>query len=175
MCHYPLNTKFLKKKSLIQKPWKISGVLWKFHFLKIPDAPTTNKRSCRMHDVQPMAHRVNPDNFWRKWVGSIVLQKSAAEISEVRSAILKKCAVDVFRSDDQYLAGAYWSFNLEEVSEVRSVHWPFKSTHWQISEKCWFLKTAHWPLRSAHWQRIWEVRTGLWKVRTDVQEGRSDV
>ena len=38
---------------------------------------------------------------------SKVLQKSAAEISEVRSAILKKCAVDVFRSEDQYLAGEY--------------------------------------------------------------------
>ena len=33
--------------------------LGKFHFLKIPYAPTTNKRICRGHNMPPMANRVN--------------------------------------------------------------------------------------------------------------------
>ena len=90
------------RKTKIKKKKKI---LWKFHFLKIPDAPTTNNRICRVHNIPhpttptpTEANMVYPDIFLQKWVCSIVLQKSAVEISEVRSAILKKCAVYIFRS-----------------------------------------------------------------------------
>ena len=34
-------------------------ILSKFQFLKIPDAPTTNKRICRGNNVSPMTNRVN--------------------------------------------------------------------------------------------------------------------
>ena len=87
----------------------------KFHFIKIPDAPTTNKRFCRVENKSPMANRINPDNFSWKWVCSVVLQKIAVEISEVRSVILKKCEADAFRSANWWLRGFkkyqtdYWS------------------------------------------------------------------
>ena len=55
----------------------------------------------------PMANRVNPDNFIQKWVRNVALQKSSVEISEVRSSILKKCAVDIFRSAHQYWKNAH--------------------------------------------------------------------
>ena len=37
---------------------------------------------------------------------NVVLQKSAVEISEVRSVIQKKCPIDVFKSEHQYLKSA---------------------------------------------------------------------
>ena len=52
---------------------------------------------------------------------NVVLQKSAAEISEVRSAIQKKCPIDVFRSEHQYLRSAPWSFDLEGLSDKLEV------------------------------------------------------
>ena len=37
---------------------------------------------------------------------NVVLQKSAVERSKVRSAIQKKCTIDVFKSEFQYLRSA---------------------------------------------------------------------
>ena len=74
MKHYPLNIKFLKKEFLIEKPKskKKKKILWKFHFLKIPDAPTTNNRICRVHNIPPPttptpteANMVYPDIFYK--------------------------------------------------------------------------------------------------------------
>ena len=90
----PLTPNFWKK-NLIQKfnP-KYLQILWKFHFLKIPDTPKTKESaSCTMclhhpsppspSPPPPMANRLNPNNFIRNWMCNVVLQKSAVEISEV--------------------------------------------------------------------------------------------
>ena len=37
---------------------------------------------------------------------NVVLQKSAVEISQVRCVIHKKCPIDVFKSEHQYLRNA---------------------------------------------------------------------
>ena len=97
--------------------------------------------------------------FW-KWVRCVVLQKSAVEISVVRSAILKTCVVHVFRSGPQYLRSALWSFILDGYS----VKW----------EVCIDLS----EVRADRYQRsvdFRELHTDVWEVATDIQEGRSDV
>ena len=101
------------------------------------------------------------------------LQKSAAEISEVGSAILKMCAVGVFRSARQYLSSAHWSFNLEALSDKRELCTDFSEVHtdrYETSVDFWELHTDLREVRNDN--DIWEVRTGLWEVRTDVPEGR---
>ena len=57
----------------------------------------------------------------RKWVCNVVLQKCAVETSQVRSAILKKCAGGIFTSAHQYLRSGYWSFYLEGLSDKSEV------------------------------------------------------
>ena len=91
MDHYPLKSKFFSEKILIQKLWKILGILWKYHFL-------------------------------------------------MPSAILKKCAVDVFRSAHQYLRSADWSFNLEELSDKSELCTDLSEAHtdrYQRSVEFW--------------------------------------
>ena len=76
MDHYPQKSNFFSKKNLIQKLWKILGILWKCNFLMC-------------------------------------------------SAILKKCAVDVFRSAHQYLSTGLWEVRTdvqEGCSDVQAVH-----------------------------------------------------
>ena len=124
----------------------------------------------------PVANRVNPDNFSRKWVRNVVLQKSAVEISQARSAILKQCAVDVFRSVHQYLRSAHWSFNLEALSDKSEVCTDLSEVptdRYQRSVDFWELHTDLWEVRTDN--DIWELHTGLWEVCTQIQEGRSDV
>ena len=103
----PLTPNFWKK-NLIQKPWKYFGILWKFHFLKILDTPKTKNlpRAQCVSPPPPMANRLNPNNFLRNWMYNVVLQKSAIEISEVRSVIQKKCPIDIFKSEHEYLRSA---------------------------------------------------------------------
>ena len=50
--------KILKNLFLIQKPWYILGILWKFYFLKVSNAPVTNKRICCGHNVSPHSWRI---------------------------------------------------------------------------------------------------------------------
>ena len=74
-------------------------------------------------------------------------------IPEVRSAILKKCAVYVFKTAHQYLRSTHWYFILERLSDTREV-------------------------RTDRYQRgvdFFELHTDLWEVRTGIQEGRYDV
>ena len=121
----------------------------------------------------PMANRVNPNNFLRKCVRNVALQKSAVEISEVRSAILKKRAVDVFRSAHHYLRRTHWSFVLDglsdkwevciDLSEVRTDRYQRNFDFWELHSDLWerqrHLRSEYWSSWSAH----------------DVQEGRNDV
>ena len=178
MDHYPVNTNCWKKIILIQKPCKILGTLWKFHFLRIPDTPTTNKRICRVHNVLPPPTPPPPHPsplrliliiFLQKWVCNVVLQKCAVEISQVRSAILKKCAGGIFRSAHQYLRSGYWSFYLEGLSDKSEVC----TDRYQRSVDFWKLRPDLWKVHADN--DIWEVHTGLSEVRTDVQKGRSGV
>ena len=121
----------------------------------------------------PMANRVNPNNFLRKCVRNVALQKSAVEISEAHSAILKKCAVDGFRSAHHYLRSTHWSFVLDglsdkwevciDLSEVRTDRYQRNFDFWELHNDLWerqrHLRSVHWSSWSAH----------------DVQEGRNDV
>ena len=172
MGHNPVNTNSWKKIILIQKPCKILETLWKFHFLRIPDTPTTNKRICRVHNVLPpprAALWLILIIFLRKWVCNVVLQKCAVEISQVCSAILKKCAGGIFRSAHQYLRSGYWSFYLEGLSDKSEVC----TDRYQRSVDFWELRTDLWKVHADN--DIWEVHTGRSEVRTDVQNGRSGV
>ena len=79
----------------------------------------------------------------------------ALEISEVYSAILKNCAVDVFRTAHQYLRSAHRYLILEGLSG-----------QWEVHTDLWEARTD---------SGIWEAHTDLWEMCTDNQEGRSDV
>ena len=107
--------------------------------------------------------------FLQKWVCNVVLQKCAVEISQVRSAILKKCAGGIFRSAHQYLRSGYWSFYLEGLSDKSEVC----TDRYQRSVDFWELCPDLWKVHADN--DIWEVHTGLSEVRTDVQKGRSGV
>ena len=97
------------------------------------------------------------------------LQKNTVEISEVRSAILKKCAVDVFRSAHQYLRRAHWYFILEGLShkwEPRTNLWEVPTDRYQRCFHFWELYTDIWEIHTDN--DNWELQTGLWEVRIDV-------
>ena len=105
----------------------------------------------------------------RKWVCNVVLQKCAVETSQVRSAILKKCAGGIFTSAHQDLRSGYWSFYLEGLSDKSEVC----TDKYQRSVDFWELRTELWKVHADN--VIWEVHTGLSEVRTDVHKGRSGV
>ena len=119
----PLPSKYkIFEKIFFNRKTKIKKISENFifsRFLMLPQQ-TTESAACTMcptpNSIPTVAKMVYPNNFLQKWVGSIVLQKSEVEISEVRSAILKKCAVYIFRSARQYLRSAHWYFNLEGLS-----------------------------------------------------------
>ena len=100
---------------------------------------------------------------------NVVLQKSAVERSKVRSAIQKKCTIDVFKSELQYLRSAPWFFNLEGHSDKLEVCTDLSEGHtdrYQGSVDFGELHTDLWEGCTGN--HIWEVRTGVWEVRTDV-------
>ena len=89
----------------------------------------------------------------RKWVCNVVLQKCAVETSQVRSAILKKCAGGIFTSAHQYLRSGYWSFYLEGLSDKSEVC----TDKYQRSVDFWELRTELWKVHADN--VIWEVHT----------------
>ena len=96
----------------------------------------------------------------------MVLQVNAVEVSEVRSAILKKCVVYFCRSAHQYVRSAHWYFILKGLSNKRDVRtdlWEVSTDRYQRSVDFWELHTDIWELRSD--SDIWEVRIVLWEVQ----------